>query len=296
VTGTLRGAWGFHSFDGPRYRLHTAKPAQWIVASKDASVLIVGREDTLHLQSADACCVSGVKVHDEQGKPLETEWKTTKPDELEVKVPLQKASSGSVTMVIKKFGLHEGDEITLHTYAEAGWLDSFSIHSGDANGILKGTRLDLVDSLEVNGLRFAPQSLSRAHQQDELKVAAQDASAGTKLHPGDSIVVHVTLKDTRVLDLKTEVESQRPIVSILNKSVQLDQSTSSPVVHFGSPDELPQDGRLNFFLKTQVPETFPATEKIEVATADESYRAQLNFKTAALRCRIRKRSLRCSIP
>jgi hypothetical protein len=282
VTGTLRGAWGFHSFDGPRYRLRTAKPAQWIVASKDASVLIVGREDTLHLQSADACCVSGVKVHDEQGKPLETEWKTTKPDELEVKVPLQKASSGSVTMVIKKFGLHEGDEITLHTYAEAGRLDSFSIHSGDADGILKGTRLDLVDNLEVNGLRFAPQSLSRAHQQDELKVAAQDESARTKLHPGDSIVVHVTLKDTRVLDLKTEVESQRPIVSILNKSVQLDQSTSSPVVHFGSPDELPQDGRLNFFLKTPVPETFPATEKIEVATADESYRALLNFKDGSL--------------
>jgi hypothetical protein len=282
VTGILRGAWGFHSFDGPHYRLRTAKPAQWTVASKDASALIVGREDTLHLQSADACCVSELKVHDEQGKALDTEWKATKPDELEVKVPLQKTSSGSVTMVIKKFGLREADEITLHTYAEAGRLDSFSIHSGDADGILKGTRLDLVDSLEVNGLRFAPQGLTRAHQQDELKVTTQDASARTKLHPGDSIVVHVSLKDTRVLDLKTEVESQRPAVSILNKNVQLDQSPSSPVVHLGSPDELPQDGRLHFFLKAQVPETFPATERIEVATADESYRVQLNFKDGSL--------------
>ena len=49
--GTLRGPWGFHSFDGPHYRLRTSRPAQWIVASKDASALIVGREDTLHLQS-----------------------------------------------------------------------------------------------------------------------------------------------------------------------------------------------------------------------------------------------------
>jgi hypothetical protein len=282
VNGTLRGVWGFHSFDGPHYRLRTAKPAQWIVASKDASALIVGREDTLHLQSADACCVSEVKVHDEQGKALETEWKTTKPDELEVKVPLQKTSSGSLTMVIKKFGLHEGDEITLHTYAEASRLDSFNIHSGDADGILKGTRLDLVDSLEVNGLRFAPQSLSRVHQQDELKMFTQDALARTKLHPGDSIVVHVSLKDARVLDLKTEVEAQRPAVSILNKSVQLDQNVSSPVVHLGSPDELPQDGHLNFFLRAQVPAAFPATEKIEVATADESYRVQLNFKDGNL--------------
>ncbi len=132
VTGTLRGAWGFHSFDGPRYRLRASRPAQWVVASKDASALIVGREDTLHLQSPDACCVSEVKLNDEQGKALETDWKITKPDELEVKVPLQKANAGSVTMVIRKFGLQEADELPLHTYAEAGRLDSFSIHAGDA--------------------------------------------------------------------------------------------------------------------------------------------------------------------
>ena len=73
--------------------------------------------------------MSEVKLKDEQGKTLETEWKASRPDELEVKVPLQKTSPGSVTMVIRKFGLHDADEIALHTYAEAGRLDSFSIHS-----------------------------------------------------------------------------------------------------------------------------------------------------------------------
>jgi hypothetical protein len=282
VTGTLRGVWGFHPFDGPHYRLRASKPTQWIVASRDASALIVGREDTLHLQSADACCVSEVKLNDEQGKALETEWKNSKPDELEVKVPLQKTNSGSVTLVIRKFGLREADEITLHTYAEAGRLDSFSIHSGDVDGVLKGTRLDLVESLDVNGLRFAPDSLSRSHQQDELKLVTHDASARTKLHPGDAIAVHVTLKDARVLDLKTEVESQRPAVSMINKSVQVDQATAPSTVHLGSPDDLPQDGRLNFFLKAQVPEVFPTSEKIEVATADESFRVQLSVKDGNL--------------
>ena len=282
VTGILRGSWGFHSFDGPRYRLRTSRPAQWIVASKDASALIVGREDTLHLQSPDACCVSEVKLKDDQGKLLETEWKSPKPDELEVKVPLQNANAGSVTMLIKKLGLREADEIPLHTYAEAGRLDSFSIHAGDADGVLKGTRLDHVDSLEVNGLRFIPETLTRAHQQDELKLTIQDAAARTKLHPGDSIVVHATLKDGRVLDLKSEVEAPRPAVSVLSQSVQLDQTSSPPAVRLGSQDELPQDGRLNFFLKTQVPETFPSTEKIEVATADESFRVLLSFKDGNL--------------
>ena len=282
VTGILRGSWGFHSFDGPRYRLRTSRPARWIVASKDASALIVGREDTLHLQSPDACCVSEVKLKDDQGKLLETEWKSPKPEELEVKVPLQKADAGSVTMLIRKFGLKDADEIPLHTYAEAGRLDSFSIHAGDAEGVLKGTRLDQVDSVEVSGLHFTPGALTRSHQQDELKLTAQEATAKTKLHSGDSIVAHVTLKDGRISDLKSEVEAPRPAVSLLNQSVQLDQSSSPPSVRLGSDDELPQDGRLNFFLKTQVPETFPSTEKIEVATADESFRVLLSFKDGNL--------------
>jgi hypothetical protein len=282
VIGTLRGLWGFHAFDGPRYRLRASRPAQWIVASKDASALIVGRDDTLHLQSPDACCVTEVIIKDEQGKPLTAEWKNSKPDELELKVPLQKASAGWVTMQIKKFGLREVDEIPLHTYAEAGRLDSFGIHAGDADGVLKGTRLDQVATLEIDRLHFAPDSLTRANQQDELKLVSPDAPVRTKLHAGDSIVVHVTLKDGRALDLKTEVEAPRPAVSVLTKSIQLDQSSSPSAVRLGSPEELPQDGRLNFFLKTQVPETFPPTERIEVATADESFRVLLSFKDSNL--------------
>ncbi len=281
VVGTVRGQWGFHSFDGPHYRLRTSRPAQWIVASKDASALIVGREDTLHLQSQAACCVSEVSLKDEQGKVLATEWKSSKADELEVKVPLQKANAGWVTMQIRKFGLHEVDEIPLHTYAEAARLDTFGIHAGDADGLLKGTRLDQVASLEFGGIQFKPEALTRANQQDELKLTTGDVAARNKLHPGDSIVAHVTLKDGRILDLKSDVEDQRPAVNVLTKSIQLDPS-APPAVRLGSQEELPQDGRLNFFLKTQVPETFPATEKIEVATADESFRVLLSFKDGNL--------------
>lgn len=282
VTATLRGQWGFHRFEGPHYRLRASRPAQWIVASKDASALIVGRDDILHLQSQDACCVSEVTLKDEQGKVLPTEWKNSKADELEVKVPLQKASAGWVTMQIKKFGLREADEIPLHTYAEAARLDSFSIHAGDPDGLLKGTRLDQVATLELDGISFTPGAVTRANQQDELKLTTENVAAKSKLHPGDSLTARVTLKDGRVLDLKSEIEAPRPAVTILTKSIQVDPSAGPPAVRLGSQDELAQDDRLNFFLKTQVPDTFPATEKIEVATADESFRVLLSFKDGNL--------------
>src|SRR3982074_1658206 len=100
--GSFAGFWGCRSSAGAVFRLRPSRPAQWIVASKDASALIVGREDTLHLQSPEACCVSEVSLKDEKGKSLPAEWKTAKPDELEVKVPLQNVVAGSVMMMVKQ--------------------------------------------------------------------------------------------------------------------------------------------------------------------------------------------------
>jgi hypothetical protein len=282
VTGVLRADWGFQSFDGPQYRLRTPRSGQWIVASKDASALIVGREDTLHVQSPDACCVSGVSLRDEKAKPLKAEWKASKADELEVKVPLGNAEAGSMTMLIHKFGVREPDEIPLHTYAEAARLDSFGVHEGDADGMLKGTRLDEVKTLQLSGIAFDPALLTRANQQDELKLVMHDAASVAKLHAGDALVAGITLKDGRVLDLKTQIEAPRPKVAILTKSIELDQSSSLAIVRLGSAEELPQDGRLNFFLKAQVPQVFSSTEKIEVATSDESFRVLLSFSDGNL--------------
>ena len=282
VTGTIRGTWGFRPFEGPHYRLRAARPGQWVVASKDASALIVGRGDTLHVQSADICCVHEVVMHDRDGKDVNLPWKVSKPDELEVKVPLQNATAGSLKMYINKFGLHEPDEISLHTFAEAGRLDSLTIYAGDSDAVLKGTRLDQVASVELDGINFQPGALSRANQHDELKLATQDSSVKVKLEVGQSSTALVTLKDSRTLDLKTTVAAPRPKVTLLSKSVQVENTDPPPMIHLGNPDELPQDGRLNFFLKAQVPETFSPSAKVEVATADESFHVLLTVKDGNL--------------
>jgi hypothetical protein len=226
--------------------------------------------------------VSSVSLRDEKGKISEAVWKIAKPEELEVKVPLQTAAVAPLTLMIHKMGTRQPDEIPLHTYAEAGRLDAFSIHAGDADGVLKGTRLDQVTSLELAGLHFAPDGLSRANQQDELKVVCKDASVSKGLQAGDPIIVHVTLKDGRALDLNTAVGIPRPRVTLVSKSVQTDSAAPPSSIRMENQDELPQDARLSFFLKTQVPENFSPTEKIEVATADESFSVLLSEKDGNL--------------
>jgi hypothetical protein len=275
-TASVRGVWGFQKFEGPRFHMRSPRAAKWVIASKDASALIVGRQDTLHLQSSDACCVSGVIVKNQEGNELTTSWKRTKVDELEVHVQLQDEPAGWVSLTVEKFGLRDADSIPLHTYAEAGRLDRFTVHAGDSEGVLRGTRLDEVTSLELNGIRFAALNVSRANQQDELRMAMErPADAG--LQAGTAGSASVTLKDGRVLPVAAEVKAPRPKMLLMSKSVQLDPNAPISMVKLGNPDEVPQDAQLQFSLKAQEPETFPPAEKIEVATSDDSFHVLLSI-------------------
>jgi len=278
----LRASWGFRSFDGPQFRLRTSRTSPWVVASKDASALVVGREDTLHLESPDACCVSEVLIENENGKTGPAAWKSAKPGEIEVKVPLENSKAGSLRMLVKKFALNAVDTLPLHTYAEAARLDSFDLHAGDLAGTLRGTRLDQVSKLELGGIAFLPDNLSRSNEHDELKLATKDPAAATRLTAEASLAAQVVLKDGRTLDLNTRIASARPRLTLLTKSVQVENPGPAAVIQMSNPDELPQAGRLSFFLKTQVPETFAPAEKIEVATFDGSFHALLSEKDGNL--------------
>ena len=281
VNGTLHGNWGFDSFEGPAFHLRNAHPATWSVAPADQGALIVGRVDTLHLHSECAVCVEEVTVQDNRHTDLKANWKTLKTDELEIQIPLKEETSGSVKLMVKQFGLAASDPLVLPTYAEAAQLDRFKINAGDQQGVLTGTRLDEVNSFELKGIRFVPTKLSRAEKKDELQLAvAGSAPPAAALQTNENLIAHVDLKDGRVLDLQTTVENPRPKVELISKSVQ-PGATRSPVQLKGQ-DALPQDGRLSFFLKSEVPESFPRTEKIEVSSLDESFHVLLSVADGTL--------------
>jgi hypothetical protein len=282
LTGTVRGDWGFESYDGPNLHLRNAHKAKWTMAAADANALVVGREDVLHLEADDAACVDQVSIKDEHGKIAKAVWKLSKPNELEVKVPLKDAAPGRLTVLLKKHGLTQPDELPLQAYAEAGHLDDLLIHAGDRQGLLKGTRLDEVAGLEVNGVHFVPAGLRRAQQKDELKLLAPAAVQQAVLQPDQKLLARVALKDGRVLELQTTVEAARPKVSLISKSVQTPQGADRSAIRLANQDDLPQNGRLSFFLKAETPATFPRSEKIEVAAEDESFHVLLSFADSNL--------------
>src|SRR6202034_75808 len=97
------------------------------------------------------------------------------------KLPLQDAKPGAMTLVVTQFGAAQPEPVSIQAFAEAGHYDGFDIHSGDAQGMLQGSRLDEVASLSMKNVVFVRGDLSSRNGSDALPMVAQDAQAAAAL-------------------------------------------------------------------------------------------------------------------
>jgi hypothetical protein len=277
VHASLQGYWGFERYHGPSFLLINAHAKTWELAPGDEDALVVGRQDTVHLQADTVSCVDAIMLKDPAGKELTADWKALKPNELEVKLPLQDTKPGAMTLLVTQYGVTQPQPISIQTFAEAGHFDGFAIHAGDARGILKGSRLDEVASISIRNVAFVPGELSTRNGGDELPMVAQDTQAAAALKQERSISAKVILKDGRTLPLNASVDAPRPQVMLISKSAQPSSSGKDSNIQLADPSELPQDATLTFAVRTQWPTVFARDENIEVATSDESSATVLNF-------------------
>jgi hypothetical protein len=279
VTAEVRGKWGFDDWIGPTYHLHSAQQGKWSVASSDQSALVVGREDTLHLQGDSSLCVDKVEEVSAAGNALPLTWKSPKPETLVFSVPLTDATPGPVKIEITQFGLEKPDVLKLNAYAEAASLDRLSLSAGDTGAVLTGTRLDEVAKASLNGVTWSPATLGRIQDIDRLAMRT-DASTSA-LEPGQHYSALVELRDGRELKVHTTVNPARPQIALLSKGTQ-DGAEATLPVQFGSKDDLPVEKKLLFFLKSRIPISFPRDEKIEVSAVDGSFHTALSLADGSL--------------
>ncbi len=295
VQATVKGYWGFDAYTGPAFKLRSTDGTEWTLADADKNALVVGRDDELHLRSDAAACVDQVNFRDAAGKDQKAAWKLDGADGIVATLPLKDAQPGAMMLSIKQFGMDKPRTLGVSSFAEAGKYDAFTLHAGDRNGVLTGTRLDGVASLELQGVKFAPGKLTRTGSTDALELAVapdtgKNAGAGapgsqtagkqevaggagtiTSLSAGAKSIAQVTLKDGRVVAVPAAVDAARPSIAVINKSVQLAavaQPAPPIAMKLGAPDELPLDGKLTFAIKSQTPAAFSKGESIEIATKD----------------------------
>ena len=279
-TAVLRGKWGFDDWEGPRFHLVSAVPDKWSVASADQSALVVGREDKLHIQGESAQCVFRIDLRQNSSSARTVPFKAAGSDQLELSVPLENATPGVVTLEIHQHGsgkTEKPDTVLLSSYAEAASLDRLTLSVGDRVATLKGTRLDEVAKASFNDIAWSPAGLTRVEDFDQLTL--QTNGPTDRLTAAGKYTAKVQLEDGRELKVPVTVRPPRPQVSLLNKGTQ--QESGAPV-RLGSADDLPLDSKLVFFLKSEVPQSFPRNENVEVAADDGSFRTVLSIADGTL--------------
>ena len=277
IQGSLHGSWGFEKYDGPTFRLVNARAQAWELVYGEQGALIAGREDIVHLRAGSVSCVDRIMLKDAAGKELPAQWRSVKPNEVEVKLPLQAAIPGSLTLLVTDYGANEPQSIPLQAFSEAGHLERFTIHAGDTQGILKGSRLEEVANLVIKGIDFVPGKLASSQSGDELLLLTQDTQAAAALKPGESATAKVSLRDGRAFEVKAVVAAPRPSAALIGKSVQPSPSKSESNIQLADANDLPQDAKLTFSLRAKLPRTFAKDENIEVATADELFSTTLSI-------------------
>lgn len=277
VVGSLHGFWGFEPYTGPSFQLVNTHTADWRLPEDEQGSLIVGRENTIHLQAGNVSCIDNIMLRDPAGKEFKPEWKPVESGEVELKLPLQEAQPGAMTLLVDEFGASAPQPIALQAFAEAGRLDAFTLHVGDTSGVLQGSGLDQVAGLSFRGINFVPGALTVDHGSDALLMGAQPPEAAAALRQGDTANAQVRLKDGRTLRVHATVDAPRPSVALISESVQLPAAARDGSIQLHDPNELPQDGRLMFSVRARHPSSFANDERIEVATADESASTTLSL-------------------
>ena len=294
--GSLHGHWGFERFDGPGFQLVNTQSQAWAPSSADDGSLIVGRENTIHLQAGSVACIDRIMVKDPAGKELRVDWSPIKANEVEINVPLQQAQPGPLTVLVSQFGASEPHPLELRAYPEAGRFESFAIHAGEAHGMLKGSRLEDVASLSLQGLEFVPAPLGSNVQSDALRMAVKPADPSTaassatetpaahttSLQQGDTAKARVSLRDGRSATVNVAVLAPRPSVELVGKSVELSPRGSESNIELASEEQLPQDAQLVFSVRAKSPAAFARDASIEVASDDEAFATTLSLANGGL--------------
>jgi len=276
VRGSLHGYWGFETYTGPSFQLVNAR-TQTLALAKDQGALIVGREETIHLQADSVSCIDGIMLKDPAGKQLKAEWKAVTPNEVELKLPLQDAKPGTMTLLVTQHGVNQPVPVSLRAFADAARLDGFTMHAGDSQGVLKGSRLDEVADMSIKGVEFSPGKLINSKTGDQLAMMAQDPQAAAAFAAQENLKAQVTLRDGRAFDLAVLVDGPRPSVKLIGHSVQPSAAGNHSNIVLTDSNELPQDAKLIFSMRAQTPATFTRDEALEVATTDESFSTTLSI-------------------
>ena len=272
ITGTVRGYWGFDSFEGPSITVQQIKGKDWKIV--DSTQLLAGQENHLSLKADGTACVQHIALASDNAKDVEVSFKPAAgkdaKDTLALDVSLKTVQPGGYSLAIQQYGDSDRDKVPLTAYTAGIHLDGLKIHGGDKTAVLTGQGLKDVVSVEIDKQTFTPSGEGN----DDKTIHLQ---ADTGVSPDDGSNATAKLKDGRTMPVKISAEAARPELKLLSFKATSAQKDGTLPVTLGARDDILLEGKLTFVVQTK--DAFPRTQTIEVATADGSVHTTLSLAT-----------------
>jgi len=272
ITGTVRGYWGFDSFEGPTLTIQQVDGKNWKIVGD--TQLIAGQDNHLTLKGDGTACVQHIALTNNKDKDVDVTFKPAPEedgkavkDTLALDASLKKVQPGGYALAIQQYGDTNQDKVSLTAYTGDIHLESLKIHAGDNAAELIGHGLQDVVSVQVASQTFTPNGSG-----DDKTVPLHAASG---VSPDDGSEATAKLKDGRTMKVKISTEAARPGLKLLSFNASAAQQNGSIPVTLGAKNEIPLNGKLTFVVQTK--NVFPRTQTIEVATADGSVHTSLSF-------------------
>jgi hypothetical protein len=271
ITGTVRGYWGFDSFEGPTITVQQIKGKDWKIV--DSTQLLAGQDNHLSLKADGSACVQHIALASDNAKDVDVSFKPAgkdAKDTLALDVSLKTVQPGGYSLAIRQYGDSDRDKVPLTAYTAGIHLDGLKIHGGDKTAVLTGEGLKDVVSIEIDKQTFTPSGDGN----DDKTIHLQ---ADTGVSPDDGSNATAKLKDGRTMPVKISAEAARPELKLLSFKVTSAQKDGTLPVTLGAKDDILLEGKLTFVVQTK--DAFPRTQTIEVATTEGSVHTTLSLAT-----------------
>jgi hypothetical protein len=273
VTGTVRGYWGFDSFEGPTITLQQVKGKDWKIVD-GAAQLLVGQDNHLTLKGDGSACVEHISLASDKEKDVDVSFKPAAgkdaKDALALDVSLKTVQPGGYSLAIQQYGDSDRDQVPLTAYTAGIHLDAITIHGGDKVAMLTGEGLKDVVSVEIDKQTFTPSGEGNDDRTMHLQ-------ADTGVSPDNGSTATAKLKDGRTMPVKISAKAARPELKLLSFKATSALKDGTLPVSFAAKDDILLESKLTFVVQTK--DVFPRTQTIEVATADGSVHATLSLAT-----------------
>ncbi|MBS0373841.1 MAG: hypothetical protein JSR73_04640 [Proteobacteria bacterium] len=281
VTARLHGAWGFDRLEGPAFALAGPAQAALAIAPGEAPDLVIGGTRTVHLAGASLACIDEVRLRDAGGHETPLAWEAGKDRQLAVRVALESAVPGPLTLLVRQHGLEAPQEIALRAYVEPARIEALVLHAGDTGATLRGLHLEQVERVTLDGTPLVLGALATSDGKDELELGSDDAAPLRTLAAGAALHGVALLRDGRELPFRATVAVARPAATLLSQS--LERTAGGTVeISLGERGEWPVDARVTFSIRTRWPGRNFRDAAIEIAATDDSFAATLSARDGSV--------------